>query len=138
MAIQKGARRSISIDPAVDTAFSNDKFYRKLVREHSMTPYQRRKAERDRTRTTINIDIPAELIQEIKALAAQKDVTQSQLAALLIVFGLTGIDEGRHKIEKYRVLSRSPLRDYKIDLPQIPHVSEKISTVNENKQSTRK
>lgn len=88
-----------------------------------MTPGQRKKAERDARRTKVTYDLPDELIAQIAAIVNEHKIPASQLATLLMQWGLKAMSDGQFNINTYKVRSTSPRYEWVLNLDSgsIPH-----------------
>lgn len=145
MAVKKNPlnRQPLAIDPALQAYMSQEpeaapgsedpvygRLARKRARLHSMSPGQRRKAERDEQRVKVTFDWPPELKDKVQQVAQWSGVPVSQLAALLVKVGLKAIDEGRIKVDDYRRPSRVPRFEWFIDLEKWDQLNDRWKSWN--------
>lgn len=118
-------KRMEPFDPAVDVALEDtrsDDVYSRLARARKMTPAQRKKAERDRKRSRVTFDWPADLVKRMEGLAAQHGVPVSQLAGLLALYALNDVDAGRIDIGAHKRPTTTPRYEWLLDF-EMGHVS---------------
>lgn len=72
---------SSSVDPEIESAILQG---RTRAAGRHLSPAQRRKAEKDRARNRLNLDMPEDLSTDLEALAAQLGVSVSSLAVYLL------------------------------------------------------
>jgi len=134
MSVKKSERQPLPIDPAdveVDPAVTaalgrprvND-LYERIARARRMTPAQRKKAEKDRKRNRVILDIP-ELIEELlEVLSEGEHVSKSQMAAYLIVLGAQVLEEQLKQGQNNLSWIKRPLQslrfEYGLNLPELP------------------
>lgn len=85
-------------------------------RARGMTPGQRRKAARDAARNKMTVDLPVEVEEELRRLAQAEGVSLSALTALLILYGLEELREGRIDLRWHKRPVRSPRFEWGLDL----------------------
>lgn len=100
------------IDPAVEAVVGDDPIYGRLARARRMTRGQRKKAERDRGRSKVTYDLPADLIQQIEEMAEKEGIPNSQMAMALIRVGEVQFKRGNVVFGKEP--SKSPRFDWNL------------------------
>jgi hypothetical protein len=80
------------------------------------TPEEKRAAERQRQarRNRVMYDLPPEVVAQIKALAREHQVPESQIAALLL---WAALEKGLVDFDDYKVYSQSPRYKYNLRIP---------------------
>ncbi len=99
--------------PEGDDPVTRDMARRRRAR--GMTPYQRRKAARDRARAKLTVDLPQEVIEEITQIANEKKVSISQLTAVLLVYGLRALREGEIDLARHMRATTTPRFEWLLD-----------------------
>ncbi len=110
------------IDPAVENALGSPSgFYSQLARIKKMTPTQRKKAERDRQRNRITIDLSKDIEDILDMFSESESVPKSQLTVFLILLGLQSLEEkGSGSISWAKQPSRGLRYLYELPLPDLP------------------
>jgi hypothetical protein len=84
-----------------------------------MPSKRERERQEKRKEGKVSYDLPPEVKQNVADLAAEYGVPQSQIATVLLLFGLDAMQNGQIDIVKYLVPSRSPLHTYNIDIDRL-------------------
>ena len=115
----KSKRQSVPIDPALETHIGSsseegqgsDPIYgdiaRRRARMRNMTPYQRRKAQRDAERVKATYDLPESIKKQVDQVAKQHGVPKSHVVALGLVRLMKDIETGEIDLELYKVTSKN-------------------------------
>lgn len=99
------------LDPAVASSFGEAQQRRSeahLPRKERQKKAKARAKDKARLERRVNWEIPTEIKQRIKAIAAEYLVPESQVAALLILGGLSELETGAIDLDDYKTLSDSP------------------------------
>ncbi|MGB9592340.1 MAG: hypothetical protein ACPL1K_07470 [Candidatus Kryptoniota bacterium] len=109
------------IDPAVESALGEPDFYSKLKRARKMTPSQKKKAERERKRNRVILDLPKNVEDILSMLSDEEVVSKSQIATYLIILGLQNLEEkGEGALSWVKHTSAGLRYVYDLTLPEIP------------------
>jgi hypothetical protein len=84
-----------------------------------MTPAQRRKAMRDAKRSKMTYDLPVELVAEIRKIAEQEDVSQSDVAAELLIRAVNAVRSGSLELDNKRTAAKSLRWAWKLELSDL-------------------
>lgn len=115
---------NIPIDPAIQATIENNPVYGKLRRSKNLTEYQRRKVELDANRTKATFDLSPDLKTTIESIATKHKVSNSQIASLLLIYGLKAIEKGELDIYEFKVTCWSPRYEFTISLPKVPEIKD--------------
>lgn len=99
------------LDPAVDRLIAAGEQRRQLARE--------REKSRDRRGRRAVYDLDPELIEAVKAIAAEHGVPASQVAAVLLTVGLEALAAGEVDLEALKTPSDSPRFEWNLDLERL-------------------
>lgn len=111
------------LDPAIAATIETGR-RRQADRERS--PAQRRKAKTDAARTKTTYDLDPAIADQIDQVAKILSIPASQVAAVLLIAGLQGINDGWVKFDYPRHWSRSPRFQFVIDIPDTPTIDLEI------------
>lgn len=110
------------LDPAVASSFGEAK---QRHTDAKLSPKVRKKKaaarakDKARLERRVNWEIPTEIKQRVKAIAAEHGVPESQVAALLIIGGLCRLETGEIDLDDYKTLSDSPRYDANLILDRL-------------------
>lgn len=115
MAVKKNSMERRPLDAAVSSAMGNDPggdplygdIQERARRARSQTAAQRKQAARDAKRNKVTYDLPEEVSGQVTSLAEGLGVPPAHVAAFLLRYGLSAVEEGRVDPRRYRVLSKS-------------------------------
>lgn len=130
MSVEKGRQQlpiePVELDPAVENALgtpvrSRGSIYQRLVRAKEMTEAQRRKAQRDKERNRVMLDIPPDLDDVLEMLSQEEKVSKSQFASYLLLLGLSAFEKSNN-FNWVKTPTRSMRFEFNVNLPEIPDV----------------
>ncbi len=101
-------------DPAVNAAMGRDPVYGAMARLRSMTPAQRKKAEREKKRNKATFDMPAWLTDSLDILAERYGCPRNEVLAMLAEYGLRAYLNGELDPREIRDVTRSLRFEYKL------------------------
>jgi hypothetical protein len=127
--MNKNQARMRAIDPAVSAFLTQDNF--PTINIGLKTERQLEKIKKDKLRSKITIDIPEKLKSSLKNLAENHKTTSSQIATLLLIIGLKAVIEEKIDLSRFKTFCRSPRYDWKIRLPNIPHIPLEKKPIDE-------
>lgn len=120
------------MDPAVETALGKPpgrgSIYERMRRAKEMTPAQRRKAQRDKERNRVMLDLPPDLDDLLEMLSQEERVSKSQFASYLLLLGLSAFEKNNN-FNWLKTPTRSMRFEFNVNLPAIPDVY--ITRLNE-------
>lgn len=118
---KKHSQQSLSLDPAVDVNLQNSSeqqaVNRKREQEARLTKSQRRKRQKDKSRSKATYDLRPDMIERIEQIAEQHSVPKNQLVGLFLYHALRDYDRGHIDIQLYKRPSRVPRFDSFLHLP---------------------
>ncbi len=106
-------RRAIQIDPAVAAILGAGD---QRQTERHQTARQRKEARRQAARVRITLDVPDWLKARLLAVAAEREVSASTLAAFLLIDGLRQVSRGALPVP--RTPSDSPRFGWLVEVPE--------------------
>jgi hypothetical protein len=111
-------RGSIQIDQSVAELIEKNQIYGRFAKAKLLSPYDRKKREKDRARKKVTYDLPTDIKDEINRIAKIESVPASQIAQLLLVTGINLWKKKQIPILK-KSSKQSPLFDWMLVLPKI-------------------
>ena len=144
MSVQKDRQpfpiNSTELDPAVTSVMgapkSKETIYDQMARTKRMTPAQRKKAQKDKLRHRVMLDLPEDLDDVLEMLSNEEVISKSQLASFLIIKGLYEIEKSGTNNNWDKVPIRSLRFDYKLNLPALPaQIERRVKEFMKNKKS---
>ncbi len=112
-------RRRQVIDPAVAALLRHQD---EKQSEAHLPKDERRKKNREREKlrsllpNRVTYDLPEGMKNHIAKIAETQKTSASQVAAILLTYGLEALEQGSIDLSSYRVPSRSPRYEWNLDL----------------------
>lgn len=88
----------------------------RLPRQERKKKVKEKAKSKKRLAHRVNWDLPVSLKQRIKKIAEEHLVPESQVAGLLLLQGLQGLDSGAFDLDDYKARSNSPRYEWTLDL----------------------
>ena len=133
MPIKKNAPDQ-KLDPIVQ-AHREDERQRELnervSKAQKRTPGQAKKAQYDKDRNKLTVDLPEEYTEAIRRIASFFDVPVSKVAGIIIAIGVGEFAKGKIDIASIRYASRIMGILYDFDLPDLPDIDTTIGKNDE-------
>lgn len=107
-------RQSIT-DPAVQAILNGQ---RAKQRQRTMTPAQRRKAQRDGERNKATYDLPRGITDRIAEIAEVEGVPKSGVVAVFLLDAINRYDDRAIDLERFKQPSVSPKYSHVIEIPE--------------------
>ena len=103
-------------DPAVTSVLGKDPLYGRMAKERGMTASQRKRAQADRERNRVMIDLPVDLQDVLDRMAETEGLPRSQVMCWLVAIGLEHFDHDA--LIDARVPSKSMRWEFTLQIPE--------------------
>jgi hypothetical protein len=112
----KGFNRRAAIDPAVADILAGAERKKRLA---SMPQAERAKARKDAARHKVGLDLPPELHETLRAIAAKEQISISSLVAFFSHQGIKNYNAGEIDLFPHKRISRCARFEYVLTLDKI-------------------
>ena len=129
---QKPKKLSLKLDPAVEAYLTADPTQVDTPQwdapEITLTPYQRRKRERDANRVRDWYDLPSSIKKNMETIAKIERVPKSQLAAFFLFDAIQRYETGEITLAPFKTASNIPRFQFFLRLPIGEHNPNRVKS----------